>query len=429
MTTKNVSSTSSEVDQMASDWPMIQALMHGTGAMRKARKSFLPQWPNEADSIYKNRLESSVLHPVFSKTVAVMAARPFVQDMKIDPKLPDALSILDEDSDRFNTGLQEFFADRFKEVLSFGLTGVLVDYTVGGGRTIAEEKAMGSRPYFCTYPCQSIIGWKQKNGELLQIRLMESVVEDEDEFNTQSVKQVRVLEPGKWFTYRMNDKKEWIIHEEGITSLDFVPFVFFYGVKSAFGVGVSPLLDLAYQNVEHWQSCSDQQNILHFARTPILFSSGFKPEAITAGGGSMVVADETGANLKWVEHSGAAINSGRESIKDLEDRMNQSGAELLVKRSGSTTATQVISENEANKSLLQNVVEEFEDGVELCLHYASKWVGAKYSAEVDIYKDFSVDADDQDLEWIFKALEIGILTKDNVKFELSRRGVIDPEMN
>ena len=143
----------------------------------------------------------------------------------------------------------------------------------------------------------------------------------------------------------------------------------------------------------------------------------------------MVVADETGANLKWVEHSGAAINSGRESIKDLEDRMNQSGAELLVKRSGSTTATQVISENEANKSLLQNVVEEFEDGVELCLHYASKWVGAKYSAEVDIYKDFSVDADDQDLEWIFKALEIGILTKDNVKFELSRRGVIDPEMN
>ena len=428
MTNKNVASTSAEVDQMAADWPMIDALMRGTGAMRKAGKSFLPQWPNESDDSYKNRVEASVLHPAFSKTVAIMAARPFVQDMKIEPKLPDTLSILDEDADRFNTGLQEFFADRFKEVLSFGLTGVLIDHTVGSGRTIAEEKAMGSRPYFCTYPAQSIVGWKQRNGELLQIRLMESVIEDEDQFNTMAVKQVRVLEPGKWFVYRMNDKKDWVIHEEGTTSLDFVPFVFFYGVKSSFGVGVSPLLDLAHQNIEHWQSCSDQQHILHIARAPILFACGFKPEAIQIGGGNVVAAEEVGAKLLWVEHSGAAINSGRESIKDLEERMNQSGAELLIKRSGNTTATQVVSENEANKSLLQNITEEFEDGIELCLHYASKWVGASYIPEVDIYKDFSVDAGDQDLEWIFKALEVDILTKDNVKFELSRRGVIDPEL-
>jgi len=30
-----------------------------------------------------------------------------------------------------------------------------------------------------------------------------------------------------------------------------------------------PLLDLAWLNVEHWQSASDQSNILHVARVPI----------------------------------------------------------------------------------------------------------------------------------------------------------------
>lgn len=425
MTSKNVATTSDLVNEMAQDWPMICALMGGTAEMRKAGKAFLPQWPSEDDAVYKNRLATSVLHPAFSKTVAVMAARPFVQDMKLEPELPSNLSILQEDADRYKTGLQEFFADRFKDVLSIGLAGVLVDYTKSSGKTVADEKAMGARTYFCTYPAQSILGWKESNGQLMQIRLMESAQEDDGPFGTVSIPQIRVLEPGKWFVYRKNSKEEWIIHEEGLTTLNFIPFVFFYGIKKAFGVGKSPLLDLAFQNIEHWQSCSDQQNILHFARVPILFGRNLGTESISVGGGCAVSSNDENSDLKWVEHSGSAINAGKEAIADLEDRMNQSGAELLIKRAGNTTATQVISENEANKSLLQNIVEEFEDGIELCLEYAAAWVGAKYQPEVDIFKDFSVDASDSDLEWIFKAHEAEILSKEEVLSEMKRRAVID----
>jgi hypothetical protein len=35
-------------------------------------------------------------------------------------------------------------------------------------------------------------------------------------------------------------------------------------------MGISPLRDLAYLNVKHWQSQSDQDTILHVARVPIL---------------------------------------------------------------------------------------------------------------------------------------------------------------
>jgi hypothetical protein len=49
----------------------------------------------------------------------------------------------------------------------------------------------------------------------------------------------------------------------------YIPFVPLYGWRRLH-VGISPLRDLAYLNVKHWQSQSDQDTILHVARVPIL---------------------------------------------------------------------------------------------------------------------------------------------------------------
>jgi hypothetical protein len=51
---------------------------------------------------------------------------------------------------------------------------------------------------------------------------------------------------------------------------DYIPFVPLYGTRLAFMMGISPLRDVAYLNVKHWQSQSDQDTILHVARVPIL---------------------------------------------------------------------------------------------------------------------------------------------------------------
>ncbi|MGR5262341.1 hypothetical protein ACPV5Q_20865, partial [Vibrio astriarenae] len=62
---------------MAEDWPLIDALMGGTSAMRKAGKLYLPQWPNELDDAYKNRVATATLFPAFSRTVEVLTGKPF----------------------------------------------------------------------------------------------------------------------------------------------------------------------------------------------------------------------------------------------------------------------------------------------------------------------------------------------------------------
>jgi len=421
---KNVSETSDLVSAMGETWPMVDALMGKTNSMRKAGKLLLPQWPNEADSSYKVRLANSVLHPVFSRTIQIMAAKPFIQAMKLEPELPSSITLLNEDCDLQQTGLNEFFADRFAECLSHGITGVLADYSGNGGRTVADEKQAGARPYLCAYAPASILGWRYENNKLTQLRLMESITENDGEWGDKTIAQVRVLTIGAWQIYRKNEKDEWVLFTEGSTSLDVIPFTFFYGEKKSFGVGQSPLVDLAYQNVEHWQSCSDQQSILHVARVPILFARMFGQNEITIGAGCATSSDSEGADLRYVEHSGAAISAGVEAIRQLEERMLQAGAELLTKRDGHTTATQIMSENEANRSTLQNIVVEFEDSVESCIKNLSLWINEAYDPEVEMYKDFSIGATDSDMDYIIQACGLTILSKEKVIDEMVRRNMI-----
>lgn len=433
---KSISTVSDEVSLMSEEWPMLSALMAGTGAMRKAGKLLLPQWPSESDADYKLRLNVSVLHPAFSRTVNVMASKPFVQESVIEPDLPQSLSVLKSDCDLEGTDFDEFLADRFVDCLSHGIVGVLVDYTQsaqndGKPRSIAENRALNARPYLSVYKWQSFIGWRLKDKKLDALRLMESVTESDGEYNVKTVQQVRLLKIGKWTTYRKNDKDEWAEYQSGICSdsagnpLKVIPFRFFYGAKKGFGVGQSPLIGLAYQNVEHWQSSSDQQNILHVARVPILFAKGFDAEEkITVSANAAITSTSVDADVKWVEHTGAAIGAGSSAIEALEERMRQSGAELLVKKEIAATATEVRGDKDANKSVLENIVEEFEDGAEELIKFACLFTGDNYEPVVKLYKDFGIDASTSDMDTIFRAKELEIIDSNQVKTELLRRGII-----
>lgn len=77
--THPVRKTSADVDRMAANWPMLDALMAGTTGMRAAGKTYLPQWPNESDSSYKTRLTTAVLHPAYLRTVDVLAGKPLAK--------------------------------------------------------------------------------------------------------------------------------------------------------------------------------------------------------------------------------------------------------------------------------------------------------------------------------------------------------------
>ena len=116
-----------------------------------------------------------------------------------------------------------------------------------------------------------ILGWRSEvvggRVRLTQLRIMESAEEADGPYGTKTVPQVRVLYPGGWELWREPAKdsksREWVKFAEGRTTLTEIPFVPFYGVRDGFMCGKPALGDLAYLNVKHWQSQSDQDTILH----------------------------------------------------------------------------------------------------------------------------------------------------------------------
>ena len=424
MELNKVATPSALTQSMSRHWPMLDALMGGTLAMRDAGKQFLPQWPAENTDDYKTRLAVSTLYPMFSRTARVMASKPFSVESIGLIDFPEKLKPLKTNCDLLGTDTNEFFADRFLDCLSHGLCGVLVDFnSTTQNKTVAEEKQSGARPYFKAYTCGSILGFKLQNNELSMIRLLEKACVDDGEFLEKEIEQVRVLRVGAWEIYRKNDKLDWVLFESGLNTFKKIPFVFFYGIKKGFGHGISPLLELAYQNVEHWQSSSDQQNILHVARVPILFASGIdQDDKIVFSASVAATSSNPSARLAWVEHSGAAIGAGREAILDLENRGIASGAELIVKRSSMVTATQVNSEDKSNACILQNITEEFEGGVSECIALAAEHVGLVFVAEVELFKNFAANSIEA-ATTILQAELQGVISKAEARTELNAKGV------
>ena len=436
-----VNEQSAEVAAMAEQWPVLSTLTGGTPAMRKAGKAYLPQWPNEEAESYTARLNTATLFPAYKRTVAVMSSKPFAKPLTLSEDTPASIQAWAKDIDRQGVSLHRLAAEMFEESFA-GVCGVLVDYPqqvpVKNGRTVAQVEASGARPYFVRVMHSQILGWQSAvtGGQmtLTQLRIMESAEEPDGIYGVKCVPQVRVLVPGGWQLWRAPAKdaasKDWILFAEGRTTLSYIPFVMFYGKRRGFMVGDPTLADLAYLNVKHWQSQSDQDTILHVARVPILAMIGAEDETALTVGAMAAVKLPLGAELKFVEHTGAAISAGKESLSDLQDQMIETGAELLTKRPGQRTATEDMNDAEGNKCDLQRMAEGFEDSLDLALQYMADFARLPKGGKVSLFKDYgAATLSDASAALVADLNSRGLLSKATALKEMQRRGVISADVD
>lgn len=428
--TSQIDSTSAAYNEMSGNWPIVKALMGGTLHIRMEGKTYLPQWPNESADSYRARLVTATLYPAFKRTVKVLASKPFSKAMTLSDNVPERIAGWLDNADLQGRNLQAFLYEVMKDCVAYGISGVLVDYPMAQGiATVADEKMAGVRPYFVHYPPGTVIGWRSERiggvETLTQLRLKETIWQPSGDFGEERIEQIRVLTPGAWQLWRKVQFKDWALFDEGATTLKEIPFVPFYGDRTGFMTGESPLLELAYQNVEHYQSSSDQQTILHVARVPILTIIGANDETEITIGAASAAKLPIGSDLKFVEHSGAAISAGRQALLDLEERMRQTGAELLVMKPGQATATEIYSDDEANKCDLQRITENFEDAVDQLLQYMADWVGEPEGGNVSLFKDFgAATLSDASAQLLLTANQSGKISDQTLVNEYKRRGIL-----
>ena len=427
------------VDRMQGYWDIVDPLMGGTQAMRAAGTKLLPQYPAEADDTYKDRLALSTLLPAYAETVSSSTSRVFAEPLQLGEDIPEPIKLLSADIDLGGNDLNSWSVEWFREALAKGLCHAMIEHQptrdAEGNKlykTVAEEQAAGVRPYAVIIKPGQVLGWRLDGGRLAQVRYMESVEVADGDFGVKCVDQVRVLEPGVWKTYRKPDGGgAWELFDQGSTSLKYIPWVTFYTGRTGPMTAKPPLLELAHLNVKHWQSQSDQDNLLHVARVPLLFVFTDNEEfQLTISSASATRMPKDG-NAKYVEHTGAAITAGRDSLNDLVDDMRMAGAKLLQKdKQAVKTAAQANEEAAQELSPLARLAGQFADCIAQLLQILADYGELGDGGHVEMRGNFDSDfAPEVSLPNLISMANSGKLSDETLYSEMQRRGVISDELD
>lgn len=172
---------------------------------------------------------------------------------------------------------------------------------------------------------------------------------------------------------------------------------------------------------------------MNVARVPILVVYGGTNETeLTVGAASSMKMPPTteGAEVRYVEHSGAAIEAGAKSLKDLEDQMIQSGAELLVKKPGDRSATESANDAEGNKSDLQRMAENYEDALDQALMFTAAYARLAKPGSVKLYDGYGeATLGDASATLIKDLWQAGLISRETAVAEFQRRGELAPEVD
>lgn len=190
----------------------------------------------------------------------------------------------------------------------------------------------GSHGYAYHLSGDHILGYRlDEDDRLTEIRIQERAIVADGDWGEKEVCRVRVFKrEGEHVTWSLYDEDGTALVVDQAFALKEIPVVPVHSsavVASGELFAHPPLKDLAFMNIRHYQESSDQSNILRIARVPVLFASGVAEEASIAIGSEYAIKGESGAGLKCVEHSGAAIGAERDSLKDLEAKMQSYGSD------------------------------------------------------------------------------------------------------
>lgn len=447
-----VNTPSVAYEQMAKHWDLIHDLLGGTLTMREASTKWLLKEQAEKDANYKSRLQRTILFEALKDTIDSIVSKPFSKPITLK-NVPENLAYLERNADRCGTTISQVGMDALDDCATYGLTHLLVDWSIlrknetsERKATIAEEKKAGVRSTFTVVSPPNLIGWSSDDDEngnpyLTEIRIREYRKErvEGKMYLDHIVEYIRVVRPDAWELHRQDQKtREFSLVASGINTLGKVPLVTVYVRKTGFMTASPPLEGLAWLNLAHYQSDSDQRNILRVSRFAILFGKGLgKKEAESGfeiGPFNTLTSSSNDAELKFVEHQGKAIAAGRQDIQDLEARMETMGKAPMVDRSVRSTATGKSIDHNKNMTAIQKWVKALEIGLEEAYELAAEWhkITLPEDFAVDIYSDFSVTVGGaKSLELLLKMAEKGKLSTETLLNEAQRRGEladeIDPE--
>jgi hypothetical protein len=450
----SVATPSYDTREMLARIEIVDSLMGGTEVMRQ-KPHFLPKFHSEEPDQYEARLSSAVLYNAYKKTIKANTGKVFSEGLQVEgiPKrLEPLIADVNLQGDTLKTAARAYFEDALNKSVTF----VLVEYPKKEkeDETLADSEKR--RPYWVHIAREnivalytSVVGAKEvvEHVRIKYRGVIRSGYEElpslhihEYNWNPETSKVsviVWELKRKKDGTLEDQEKQEnWQavdVIEEGNYGLDFIPLIAYKTNTD----GTPLFIDLAYKNIEHFQSSSDQRNILTVARFPMLARTGVKDELLAKqviGPRVTLDAENPAAKFYYVEHEGAAIQAGEKDLENLKAEMATMALQLVTNKP-TVTATQRVMDSTENTCELQLIVEDFLDFLFTLINVSNMWVNKNKQLEredvvVKVTKDFGLTKDETGaLEILFKTWQAGGIPTKVYLQELKERGILGDEFD
>jgi len=336
------------------------------GGLEYRQAGHLNRYQLETDAEYAARLRTTPLENHCASVVQVYNSFLFRQAPERDFKGLEVLPELEDflwDADMDGRSLDAFMKEVATWASVFGHAWIIVSKPNVGATTVAEERAMGVRPYLSLLTPMVVLDWdykRQPSGkiELEYLRYLEDVTGDlrtVKEWTTTEIKTIVI------------DTKKGLTQTETVESnqLGKIPAVCAYNGRSIIrGFGVSDIADIADAQKFIYNATSEVEQSIRLDSHPSLVKT---PETTAGiGAGSLIHMPENldpGLKPYLLEYGGASVDSIYSAINhtiQAIDKMANTGA---VRATESRTMSGVAMETEFQ--LLNARLSEKADNLEL----------------------------------------------------------------
>lgn len=476
MVTANIGPDAPSADHraMCRYWDTVDAILGGEVTMRAGGERFLPKFPNESSANYSYRRDNSKLTNVFRDVVENLAAKPFSKPCSLlEPeKLDERITSLSEDIDGRGNNMHVFASRTFFSGIAKAFDGILIDFPkVKPGLTLAQEKAVGARPYWAHVPAENIVAaytaMIDGKEQYVHVRLLEPAIERQG-YEEVCVERVRVLnrEPidetdsegnvisRTWgaATFEVYEKRtakrglkkvSWVLIDQGPITIGVIPFVIFAtGRRKGTSMEYQPALqDCAELQVQLYQEETNLKLAKEQTCFPMLAANGItppldknkQPMPVPTGPGAVLYAPmaDSGEHGEW-----KSIEPGAQSLKFLSDecketaqKIRELGRQPLTAQTGNLTVVTTAFAAQKGNSAAQSWALALKDSLEQAWMFTCMWLkqeGTKVG--VSVFTDFSIENDDGSaMTRLISMAEKGKLSNETLWEEGKRRGELSAE--
>ena len=425
-TATNVNDPNTAWVNMEPHWVLIETLMTGTYGIRKKHRTYLPQEPRELDEAYDNRLMRSVLAPFYARLERMLAGMLTRKPVR----LTDVSDVITEqlfDVDLQGNDLNVWTYETARKCIRYGHVGVLVDAPAAG---------QNGRPYWVTYTPRDIVGWRyeMENGKqrLVQLRLVEKILVPDGLYGEKEIEQVRVLTPGAFEIHQKNQRGEFVVTDEGRTSLSEIPFSVAYSNRLGLLESRPPLADIAELNLKQYQVQSDLDNQLHISAVPMLAFYGFPQaaEEISAGPGEAIAFPSDG-RAEYIEPGGRSYEAQFKRLDQVAQQINELGlaAVLGQKLSAETAEAKKIDRSQGDSTMMV-IAQQMQDLIDNCLVFHAEYMQERNAGSSFVNRDFLASRlEPQEIQALLQLYNAGSITQKTLLDQLAEGEVLGDEFD